>query len=56
MSKQLLFWILWVLSFLFMLWSGWPFAAENRKTASTSMLLFILVGILGWSLYGAAIK
>lgn len=56
MSKQLLFWVIWVLSFLFMVWSGWPFASETRKTAGPSLLLFILIGILGWIVCGPAIK
>lgn len=53
MSLSLLFWVLYIVSLVFSLWT----AAPNYKAwAGGSLIHFILIGILGWAVFGAAIK
>lgn len=53
MSIALLFWILMIFWLVFGLYAGpRPF---NWTVAGGSLLLFILLGILGWAVFGAAI-
>lgn len=54
MSRGLLFWIimiLWVLSVFF----GVRLFAENAFYVSTGLLI-VLFGLLGWDVYGPALK
>ena len=52
MSLSLLFWVLYILAFFFSAylnrtnWPGW---------AGGNLLHFVLIGILGWAVFGAAI-
>lgn len=56
MSRGLIFWILmllWLLAILGALW--WPMHA-NHIHAGGSVLLFLLLGLLGWDTYGPAVR
>jgi len=59
MKIGLLFWILMLVWLLFGLWSQWP-AGSGGVVAygpvGGSLLLFILIGILGWKLFGAPLQ
>jgi hypothetical protein len=56
MSIGLLFWLLWILSLIF---GGLPYMrAEGRPSFTTgapNLLLWILLGLLGWAVFGAPI-
>lgn len=52
MSKGLLFWILMILWLLFSVWSAWP----GYHIIGGSLLLWAVIALLGWQVFGAAIK
>jgi hypothetical protein len=52
MSRGLLFWILMILWFVFGLWASWPLGWGFGST----VLLFVLLALLGWQVFGPAIK
>lgn len=52
MSFQLLYWILMLLWLVLGLWSTWP----NLRAGGPNLLLFILLVILGWKVFGAPIQ
>lgn len=53
MSIGLLFWILWILAVVFGAWSSWPIT--NIRPLGSSLLVWILLGLLGWGIFGAPI-
>lgn len=47
------FWTLMLLWLCFGLWSGWPAAGTaNFRPLGSTLLLFILLGLLGWHAFG----
>lgn len=48
MSFGLIYWILMLLWLVFGLWSSWP----NYKASGGNLLLFILLLLLGWKVFG----
>ena len=44
-----------ILWFLFGLWAYWPHGG-NYAPVGFNALLFVLLGLLGWQTFGAAIK
>ena len=40
---------------VFGLWSNWPVGAGGMKPLGGALLIFILLAILGWQVFGAAI-
>lgn len=55
MQLQLLFWILMLLWAFFGVFNAWPAAGQPRGPFVGSLLLFILIGLLGWQTFGPAI-
>jgi len=55
MSISLLFWVLMILAFVFSLYSSWPLGSGNAKPFGMSLLVFVLLALLGWQVFGAAI-
>lgn len=53
MTLGLLYWILMLLWLVFGLWTNWPLGV---RPAGGHLLLFILLLILGWQVFGAPIK
>ena len=51
MSMGLVFWILMLIWLVFGLWHNWP----NYPLVGGNLLLFILIGLLGWKIFGAPI-
>jgi hypothetical protein len=51
MTLGLAFWILMLLWFVFGLWYSWP----NHYLVGGNLLLFILLLLLGWKVFGAPI-
>lgn len=52
MSYALLFWILYIISVFFSVWNASP---NFRAWAGGSLVQFILIGILGLAVFGAAV-
>jgi hypothetical protein len=57
MSIALLFWVLYLIALVFSLWSSWPAAATPAgfRPLGGGLLTFVLIGLLGWATFGAAI-
>lgn len=53
MSKELLFWVVFVIAFVFSAWSGSP---NWRGWAGGSLVFFVLIGLLGWATFGPLLK
>lgn len=51
MTFALLFWVLMLLCLLSMVWGGWPLT----KASAPNLLLFILLLLLGWRVFGAPV-
>jgi hypothetical protein len=52
MSSGIWFWIIYVISILFGGYLGWPF---DRKSGIW-IILFVLVGLLGYRVFGAPVQ
>lgn len=48
MSKGLLFWIIMIIALIFGLWSQWG----NFYFIGNSVVVFVLIGLLGWKVFG----
>lgn len=55
MSISLLFWVIMILAFLFNFWSSWPLTQTNGKGFGVNVIVFILLALLGWEVFGAAV-
>lgn len=58
MQKSLLFWILMLLWLVVGLWGFWPAngAVVGYGIAGWGLVLFVLVGLLGWKVFGAPLQ
>lgn len=59
MPLALLFWVLMLLWLIFGLWSNWPGQQAPwgpYGPFGSNLLLFIVLVILGWAVFGAAIR
>ena len=60
MSRGLLFWIIMLLILILTLYSGWPsgtgYGARAYLPLGTNLLEFLLFALLGWDVYGAALR
>jgi hypothetical protein len=54
MTKGLLFWILMLLWLVLGIYVAWP--AHSFVVIATPGLLFVLLALLGWQVFGKAIK
>jgi hypothetical protein len=54
MSISLLFWILYILALVFSMWANWPANGAFRPLGAP-LLVFVLIGLLGWKVFGAAV-
>lgn len=55
MSIGLLFWLLMILSLIFG-WFSWSGRAGDYGPWGTNLLLFILLALLGWAVFGAPVR
>ena len=58
MSFQLLYWVLMLLWLVLGLWAGWPPAGSPGpafRPLGGTLLLFILLVILGWRVFGSPV-
>ena len=56
MPISILFWVLYVLGFLFGAFVFWPLGPTNRWSAGFSLLVYALIGIIGWRAFGPVIQ
>jgi len=52
MSTSLLYWILMLLWLIFGLWVSWPVTGASFRPLGGNLLLFVLLVILGWKVFG----
>lgn len=52
------FWLLYVICVLFGMWSDWPIGQEkpNYRPLGGRLVVFILLGLLGWAVFGSPLK
>lgn len=55
MSISLLFWVIYILTIVFAIIGNWPLNAANAKPTAISIVILVLIGLLGWAQFGAAI-
>lgn len=55
MSISLLFWVIMVVWLLFGIWTSWPVGAANGKAVAGTAILWVLLALLGWQVFGPAI-
>jgi TctA family transporter len=57
MTLAILFWVLYLISFIFGLWREYtPGQPYPFNRGAGSFLIFILIGLLGWAAFGAPVK
>ena len=56
MSRGLLFWILMILWLVFSLWWWWPIGGASYLVLGFPLLIFVLLALLGWQVFGPPIK
>ncbi len=56
MPMGILFWVLMVLWFFFGLYWNWPVGGPNIGFVGSNLLLFVLLGLLGWKVFGPVLQ
>lgn len=56
MPKGILFWVLWLFCVIFGLWCYWPVSGGPWYPLGGNLVVFILLGILGWNQFGPPIQ
>lgn len=56
MTRGLLFWILMILWLIFSFYFYWPAAGTGYLVLGGPVLIFVLLALLGWQVFGAPIK
>ncbi len=57
MTKELLFWVIYIITVLFGLWANYtPGQPFGIRPFGQFFVQMILIGLLGWAVFGAAIK
>ena len=57
MPLALLFWVLMLLWLVLGFWTSWPGRQPlPYGPVGSNLLLFVLLGLLGWAVFGAAVK
>lgn len=55
MSISLLFWVIMILWLLFGLWQNWPAPGGKPFAVGGVIVLWVLLALLGWRVFGAAL-
>jgi len=55
-SIGLLFWLLMIITLLFGVGLAWPRDPANRYGFGSSLLLWVLLALLGWKVFGFVIQ
>lgn len=56
MTKGMLFWVIYLMSLLVGWWGYYEPNTPWFKRAGYSFVLWVLVGILGWAVFGSAVR
>jgi hypothetical protein len=48
----ILFWVIWIVAVLFGCWCEWPF----QRRAGTVLVVFILLALLGYRVFGGPVQ
>ena len=56
MPLGILFWVVYVVAIIFGVWSNYTPGQPWFRAAGAYLVLWLLVGILGWSVFGPVIK
>jgi len=56
MTIGLLFWIVFLVALIFGAGWGWPRDPANRYAFGSWVVLWVLLGLLGWAAFGSPIK
>jgi hypothetical protein len=52
MDKSLLFWLVYVISVIVTVFLGWPL----NRTSGQWLVILLLLGILGWGVFGPVVR
>jgi hypothetical protein len=55
MTISLLFWVIYLLCVVFSVVTNLPVSQANSKPLIGSVIVFVLIGLLGWQVFGAAV-
>ena len=57
MPKEVLFWVVYLICLIFGMWAGYvPGQPYGYRNWGGSLALFVLIGILGWAVFGTPVK
>ncbi len=56
MSAGIWFWLIYVLCLVFGMWSDWPRGNGDFRPVGRVGVIFILMGLLGWRVFGSPIQ
>ena len=56
MPAGIWFWIIYMVLFLFCGVLYYPFTPDVRRSAGVSFVVLVLIGLLGWGVFGPPIK
>lgn len=48
--------MLYIIALVFGMWSNWPASGPVFRPLGCTLLFFVLIGLLGWKVFGAAVK
>ncbi len=59
MPSGILFWVLYVLCLVLSMYGGWPSGQPSPRAFGYfggSLILFVLIGLLGWRIFGPILQ
>ena len=56
MTIGFVFWLLMLITLVFGIWSAYPFTNGGWKPLGSGLLLYILLFLLGWGVFGFPIR
>ena len=56
MPLSILFWVIYIVALVFSIWASYDGQPNWPRRAGGSFVLWLLIGILGWSVFGPAVK
>lgn len=57
MSAGIWFWLIYVICVVFGCWLDWPAGPNpNYRMVGRNFVIFILLGLLGWGVFGSPLK
>ncbi len=56
MTRELIFWVLMLLALVYGSWGFYAAPGESRRFFGMNFLTWVLLALLGWSVFGPAIR